>query len=46
MTLDLIALICFLIAAVIAGVQRAWALLFIAAGLALLVLHDLPIHVG
>lgn len=46
MTILLIAVLCFLAAAVIAGIQRTWTIMLLAIGLALAVLHDLPIKVG
>jgi hypothetical protein len=41
-----LALLAFAAAAVVAAIQRGWPLALVAAGLALLVLHQLPVHVG
>lgn len=46
MTILILALLAFVAAAAVAAVQRSWAVALIAAGLALTVLHQLPIHVG
>lgn len=43
--LALLALICFIAAAIWAAITRAWPLVLIAAGLALFVAGDLPITV-
>lgn len=43
--LALLALACFLAAAIWGAVERAWPLMLLAAGLALIVVGDLPIHI-
>lgn len=39
---QLLAFLCFLVAAIWSGVTRSWTLALVAAGLALWILHDYP----